>query len=201
MPVLISNDAQCVQPYPMSEQMPAYLYFLLALGTGLWATPFFSVRSKGQTIVRIDKRGRWGILLQCLAYSVLWQGRFWEEPPAWWRVVASCSFFVIGCLISWTAARALGRQFRFEAALDSSHTLVRSGPYRYVRHPIYTSMLCILLATGFVISHFEMLLAATVVFLCGALIRIRVEDRLLESQFGAEFLNYKQHVPGILPFL
>jgi protein-S-isoprenylcysteine O-methyltransferase Ste14 len=181
--------------------MPIYLYFLLGAGTALWVAPFFFGRSKGQTLVKIDRRARWGVLLQCLAYSLLWQGHFWEKPPSWWRVAASCCFFAAGCFISWTAARALGRQFRFEAALDSAHTLVRSGPYRYVRHPIYTSMLCVLLATGLVISPLSLLLGAIIVFIAGAFIRIKIEDSLLESQFGAEFESYRQSVPGMLPFL
>jgi protein-S-isoprenylcysteine O-methyltransferase Ste14 len=185
----------------LSKQMPAYLYFLLVFGTAFWGTPFFLVRNKGQAVVKRDKRGRWGILLQCLAYSILWQGRFWEGPPVWWRVAASCALFMISCIVSWTAARALDRQFRFDAALDSAHTLVRSGPYRYVRHPIYTSMLCILLATGSIVSPLRLMLVSIVVFLCGALIRIRIEDGLLESQFGPEFVNYRQHVPAMLPFL
>jgi hypothetical protein len=42
---------------------------------------------------------------------------------------------------------------------------------------------------------------AIVVFIAGALIRIKIEDSLLESQFGAEFVDYRQSVPGMLPFL
>jgi len=181
--------------------MHIYLYFLLVAGTALWVTPFFRGHSKGQTLVKIDKRARWGVFLQCLAYSLLWQGHFWEKSPSSWRVVASCCFFAAGCVISWTAARALGRQFRFEAAVDSAHTLVRSGPYCYVRHPIYTSMLCVLLASGLVLSPVSLLLGAFAVFIAGAVIRVRIEDSLLESQFGAEFMDYRQRVPGMLPFL
>ena len=48
------------------EQMPVYLYVLLAVGIGVWVSPFFIARSEGQTLVRIDKRGRWGVALQCL---------------------------------------------------------------------------------------------------------------------------------------
>ena len=44
-----------------------------------------------------------------------------------------------------TGVGALGRQWRIDAGLNSDHELVQSGPYRIVRHPIYTSMLCLLL--------------------------------------------------------
>jgi protein-S-isoprenylcysteine O-methyltransferase Ste14 len=58
----------------------------------------------------------------------------------------------LASLLSWTATRALGRHLRFDAALTPDHQLVRSGPYRLLRHPIYTSMFCLLLGTGFVIT-------------------------------------------------
>jgi protein-S-isoprenylcysteine O-methyltransferase Ste14 len=180
--------------------MNAYPYVLLAFGAALWAAPFFLNRHKGQVLIRIEKRGRWGVLLQCLAYSILWQSDFWKKSPEHWRTTVALCFFALACLISWTAARSLGRQFRFDAAVDSAHMLVRSGPYSIVRHPIYTSMFCVLLATGIVVSPLKLLLASIAVFTVGAFIRMKIEDNLLQAQFGAEFVEYQQRVPGFLPF-
>ncbi len=181
--------------------MKAYPYVLLAFGTALWVTPFFFSRTSGQVLVRIEKRARGGVLLQCLGYSILWQTHFWEKPPEHWRISIAVAFFVLACLLSWTAARSLGRQFRFDAAIDSAHMLVRSGPYRAIRHPIYTSMFCVLLATGIVVSPLKLLLVSIAVFIAGTFIRMKIEDRLLQAQFGAEFLQYQQRVPGFLPFI
>jgi protein-S-isoprenylcysteine O-methyltransferase Ste14 len=181
--------------------MTAYSYLLLALGSALWAVPFFLTRTKGQVLVRIEKRARWGVLLQCFAYSILWQSPFWQKSPEPWRTTVAFCFFVLACLLSWTAARSLGRQFRFDAAVDSLHILVRSGPYRVVRHPIYTSMLCVLLATGVVVAPLKLLLPSIAVFTVGASIRMRIEDNLLHAQFGMEFVEYQQRVPGFLPFI
>src|SRR5580698_4941313 len=176
------------------------MYFVLAAGTILWFVPFlFGARNKAT--VQVDRRARWGIALECLAYSMLWQTKFWERSPERWRLAASVSLFALACLISWTGARALGRHFRVDAAVDSTHELVRSGPYRFVRHPIYTSMLCVLLATGLLIAPVYLLAAAVVVFLIGTEIRMRIEDKLLESQFGDRFRDYRQTVSRLLPLL
>jgi protein-S-isoprenylcysteine O-methyltransferase Ste14 len=74
-----------------------------------------------------------------------------------------------------------------------------------MKMPIYLYLLLAagtgLLATGLIISPLSLLLGAIVVFIAGALIRIKIEDSLLESQFGAEFVDYRQSVPGMLPFL
>lgn len=177
------------------------LLLLIVIGTCLWVIPFFLVRTKGQSVLRVDKRARWGILMQFVAYSLLWQGRFWEKSPEWWFLVLSVTMFALASVISWTAARALGSHHRLDAAVEVTHELVKSGPYRIVRHPIYTSMLCVLLATGLLISPPVLFLIALIVFLAGTEIRIRIEDALLESQFGPDFVDYKRHVPELVPFL
>jgi protein-S-isoprenylcysteine O-methyltransferase Ste14 len=150
--------------------------------------------------VRLDRRARWGIVLQGIAYSLLWQNKFWERSPSAWRMTLSVLFFVSAGLLSWNAARALGRHWRFDAGLSADHELVRSGVYRIVRHPIYASMLCVLLGTGFMFTPLPMLLVAVFVFIIGTEIRVRIEDGLLALRFGAEFRQYQQSVPAYIPF-
>ena len=113
----------------------------------------------------------------------------------------SILLFTLATFLSWTAVQALGRQWRIDAGLSADHQLVTTGSYGLVRHPIYTSMLCILLGTGFMITPWRMLLVACSVFIVGMEIRVRVEDRLLASRFGERFLAHKQSVPAYVPFL
>jgi protein-S-isoprenylcysteine O-methyltransferase Ste14 len=147
----------------------------------------------------VDRRARWGVLLQGLAYALLWQSTFWFRLPETWRIAVSVFFFALAALLSWTGTRALGRQWRIDAGLNLDHELIRSGPYRVVRHPIYSSMLCMLLATGFMVTPWLLLLAAVLVFLIGVEIRVRVEDALLRDRFGDKFLEYSRAVPAYIP--
>lgn len=73
-------------------------------------------------------------------------------------------------------------------------------PYT-LRHPIYTSMLCVLVATGFMITPLPVLLLSTLVLLMGIEIRIRIEDTLLASRFGERFQEYRRTVPAYIPFV
>jgi protein-S-isoprenylcysteine O-methyltransferase Ste14 len=139
-----------------------------------------------------------------IGYSLLWQGKFWERHPQTWQIVVAIVFFILfilASLLSWTGSRALGRQWRIDAGLSSDHELIMAGPYRFVRHPIYTSMLCVLLATGIVITPPWLFLAALILFLVGTEIRVRIEDSLLASQFGDTFQEYRRRVPAYIPFL
>jgi protein-S-isoprenylcysteine O-methyltransferase Ste14 len=97
------------------------------------------------------------------------------------------------------AVRALGRQWRMDAGLNRDHQLVRTGVYRVVRHPIYASMLCVLVGVGVLVATPPLFIAALIVFLIGTEIRVHVEERLLSARFGSEFDDFKRHVPAYLP--
>ena len=180
--------------------MPVYGYVNVMGGIVLWFVPFLLVYSRQKTPVTVDRRGRWGMFLQALGYSLLWQGSFWNRSPALWEISLSVLMFAMACTLSWTATFALGRQLRLDAAVAANHELIRSGPYGVVRHPIYTGMVCVLLGTGIMMAPWYLLLAGLAVFMVGTEIRMRAEDALLESRFGDEFRQYRQAVPGFIPF-
>jgi len=62
-------------------------------------------------------------------------------------------------------------------------------------------MLCILLATGFLITPWWLLLPSLLLFIIGAEIRVRIEDNLLASHFGERFIEYQCRIPAYIPFL
>ena len=182
--------------------MKLYVYLIVGFAWAIWLLPFLIDRPREKTKPTAhDRRARWGILLQIIGYSLLWQGEFWLRAPELWRLVLSIVLFSLASLLSWTAVRALGRHLRFDAALREGHQLVRSGPYRFVRHPIYTSMFSLLLATGLLVSSWSLFGCAIVVFLAGTEIRVRIEDGLLASRFGEDFQAYKRAVSAYIPLL
>jgi protein-S-isoprenylcysteine O-methyltransferase Ste14 len=181
--------------------MPAYAYATLAAGWFIWVTPFVVAKGHTEPAKELDRRARWGVVLVVIAYALLWQGKFWERSMTPWRMALSVSLLLLASILSWTGARALGRQWRIDAGLSSDHELVISGPYRVVRHPIYTSMLCLLVGMGLMVTPWPLLVASLLVFIVGTEIRVRIEDRLLASRFNDKFLEYQRRVPAYIPFL
>jgi protein-S-isoprenylcysteine O-methyltransferase Ste14 len=181
--------------------MPSYIYIVLALGWFVWFTPFFWRKRSSGIAQQVNPRARWGIVLELIAFSLLWQSRFWEQAPHFGRLVFAALLFIAACWLSWTAVSVLGRQWRLDAGLNKDHELVRSGPYAIVRHPIYTSMLCMLVGTGLLITPWPLFLAALLVFIIGTEIRVRSEEELLASRFGTEFSRYRRSVPAYVPWL
>jgi protein-S-isoprenylcysteine O-methyltransferase Ste14 len=108
----------------------------------------------------------------------------------------------IGSVWMTTAAvKTLGKEWSITARVVEEHKLATSGPYAHVRHPIYTGMLGMLIATGLAFSHWIALLAALVIFFIGTKIRIRSEEKLLREAFGEQFEDYSRRVPAIVPRL
>lgn len=180
--------------------LPSYIYLLIVLGVVLWFYPFVGAHKKTAPAATVNRHSRWGVLLQLAAFSLLWQGHFWMRQLSVWRLSLCVILFSLACLLSWTSSRALAGQLRIDAALGNEHRLVRSGPYAFVRNPIYTSMLLVLCAIALVITGWHLFLPALAVFVIGTEIRVRTEEKLLASRFGEEFQAYKNTVPAYLPY-
>ncbi len=170
----------------------------------LWVLAFV-LRRAHSTGVRRAKTARvsiLGILLQSAAYPFVWMGRHdWTHALEPWRGLTSFALGILSLILIWSAIPALGKQWRLQAGVYADHVLVQSGAYRYVRHPIYTSMLALLLVTGLLLASPAACLVALAVFITGAEIRIHAEERLLAERFGREFTAYKARVPAYIPFL
>jgi protein-S-isoprenylcysteine O-methyltransferase Ste14 len=181
--------------------MPAYAYLILIAGVVVWFAPFVPAHQKTGPAKVVNRRSRWGVLLQFAAFTLLWQGRFWERALPSWRVILSIGLFAVAAALSWTSSHALRGQLRVDAGLGADHKLVRSGPYALVRHPIYTSMLVVICAIAVIVTPLPFFVASLVLFVAGTEIRVRTEEKLLAFQFGDQFRDYKRTVPAYVPFL
>ncbi|HLN98474.1 MAG TPA: isoprenylcysteine carboxylmethyltransferase family protein [Pyrinomonadaceae bacterium] len=150
-----------------------------------------------------------GLALQALSYGIVWgfhRSAFTPIVPRskWIAIAASILSLVaavgsVGLIMA--AVKTLGKEWSLTARLVEGHKLATTGAYAHVRHPIYTGMLGMLLATGLAFSHWAALLAALVIFFVGTTIRIRSEEKLLREAFGAQFEQYAAHVPALVPGL
>ncbi len=151
-----------------------------------------------------------GLALQGSAFGIAWAIRRTPlfspliDGQYFLNIVLQSLAVLLGAGSVWlamAAVRELGNQWSLQARLIEGHKLVTSGVYQIVRHPIYTAMLGMLLATGLAYSHWIVLIAALMVFLIGTKIRTNIEERLLTDAFGQEFEEWKARVPGLIPFV
>ena len=169
-----------------------------------WAFAFVSARKRaaGQEKVVRAPASWWGIALVGVGFfCVMVQVRpagYHKSPLS---LVLSMLLAPLAAALAWAATRHLGKQWRYEAALSADHDLVQTGPYAVIRHPIYTSMLGMLLSAGFCLTWWPMLLLGLAFFLLGTEIRIHAEERLLAGRFGDTYAAYRARVPAYIPYV
>ena len=99
------------------------------------------------------------------------------------------------------SSRAMGKNWALVARMRSDHVLVQTGPFAYVRHPIYVALFLFMLAMAVAFGHTANLILGIPIYALATWMRIRHEERLLEEQFGAAYDDYarrvKRFVPGV----
>jgi len=174
-------------------------YIELLVCWAVWWYPFLfrAQRVKGRKAAITARVAMWGLALECIAYFVAWFRVPSEMSAA--RIVIAMVLAAVGPVLGWWAVEHLGRQFRIQAGLWPDHNLVCTGPYAVVRHPIYASMLAMLVATALLNTAWPFVALAVALFVAGTEIRVRTEDNLLAARFGAAFEEYRRRVPAYLP--
>jgi protein-S-isoprenylcysteine O-methyltransferase Ste14 len=102
-------------------------------------------------------------------------------------------------LVIWAAVHIKGALAGMvEPRLD---VLVRDGPYRFVRHPVYLGMTIALVGTAVALRSWLGLIGVFLLFLPTEIYRARLEEKALARKFGSEWENYAAQTGFILPFI
>ena len=116
-------------------------------------------------------------------------------------LIAGSLLYFLGISLYLWGYRTLGRMFSISSGLGATlyqdHRLIRIGPYRFVRHPMY--LVVILAASGALLIFRTWAMVLFSVLSLGVILRAWREERLLGEEFGEEWENYKQQVSGWLP--
>lgn len=100
-----------------------------------------------------------------------------------------------------TARLYLGSNWSGRVTIKENHELICRGPYRLVRHPIYSGLLLAAFGTALAIGEVRGLLGFLLA-LIGWWFKSRVEERLLTEQFGDEYRRYREQVrAALIPFI
>jgi len=135
-----------------------------------------------------------------LAYVINPRWMAWSalHLPEWLRVVG----VVLGAAtvpgVYWVLT-SLGKNVSETVLTKPTHELVTTGPYRWIRHPLYTTGLALLLAVGLMAANVALLLLTA---LAATLIRFVVippEEAALQRRFGAGYQHYAMRTGRLLP--
>ena len=131
-----------------------------------------------------------------------WYGEAWlherfrprAEAADWLGAAVLLGGVWLACWSRWI----LGRNWSLSVTLKHGHELIQRGPYRVVRHPIYTGLITAFAGTALAIGEWRALLA---VLIAGASFwfKLRMEERWLGEQFGEAYAQYREHTKALIP--
>ena len=141
-------------------------------------------------------------LMTLYGFHAMFQLFQWMEPfrlPFPLALRAGAGALSVAALlgIAWVHA-TLGKQFSDKLELRESHALVTEGPYRWVRHPLYSFLFLFFIASA-VLSANALFAACGALLIANIYARIDKEETMLKRHFGESFDNYARKTPRLIP--
>jgi protein-S-isoprenylcysteine O-methyltransferase Ste14 len=121
-------------------------------------------------------------------------------PHVAWAMAVGDLICVLGLFVTLWARRTLAGNWSSDVTFKQGHELVRTGPYQFVRHPIYTGLLVMCLGTAIEIGRLRGWLALPLMA-AAFWIKLKQEERLLLRHFPDEYPAYCKQVKALVPFL
>jgi protein-S-isoprenylcysteine O-methyltransferase Ste14 len=128
-----------------------------------------------------------------------WMGWSSLSLPGWVRWMGIGMGVIGGALIVWAFSN-LGKNLTDTVVTRRNHTLVVSGPYRWVRHPFYVAVLLAVIGNALAAANWFLLLGGISVFLL-MVIRTKTEEAKLLERFGDQYRAYMARTGRFLPKL
>jgi len=118
-----------------------------------------------------------------------------------WVFYPGIFLMLVGVLVRQWAIAVLGRFFSLTVRVAEDHRVVVKGPYRLVRHPSYTGVLITFIGLALAVQSSGALLVLLAVFSVSYGCRMRVEERVLQSELGQDYAEYMKRTKRLIPFL
>jgi protein-S-isoprenylcysteine O-methyltransferase Ste14 len=128
----------------------------------------------------------------------------WNLPSSlsWLPSLPGCLLAGLGVLLLYKTIALFARVGEGTLApWDPPQRLVIRGPYRYVRNPMISGVLFVLLGEAIFLGSVSLLIWYLVFFALNALIMPLIEEPMMEDRFGSDYVSYKRNVPRWIPRL
>lgn len=168
-----------------------------------WVIAMFWSRRAAARPRALDQFVHW--LPTIVGFALLSAGSRWTHFAPLWRLSPRAGWILAGVCgaglaFTWWARVALGSLWSGSVSRKDDHTVVQSGPYGLVRHPIYTGLIAAALALG-VLTGMAANLAGAGLMVLGFWLKARLEERFLSQELGeAAYADYRRRVPMLVPF-
>jgi protein-S-isoprenylcysteine O-methyltransferase Ste14 len=159
-----------------------------------------------RTVSRESFASRYGVLvLEILGFALLFSddleiGFLARHilPCTFALTVTGVAFTWIGIALALWARWHLGQYWSARVTLKEGHQLIRTGPYAYFRHPIYSGLILAALGGALAIDRWRCVVGVALI-VAGYCLKARKEESMLAAQFGDAFADHCRHTGFLLP--
>jgi len=121
-------------------------------------------------------------------------------PAGKWTSCTSVALVVLGLALTFWARFILGDNWSGTVTVKVDHALIRSGPYRWVRHPIYSGLLLAIFGTMIALDQWRGCVALPLLWIAFTIKRLK-EERFMRQTFGDQYVEYSKTTGAIVPCL
>jgi len=118
-----------------------------------------------------------------------------------WAFYLGIGLMIAGIVLRQWSIAVLGRYFSRTVGVQEGQAVVDRGPYRLVRHPAYTGSLLTMVGLGFVLQSWGAVLVLIAFFGMAFGYRIHVEEGVLTSKLGDEYVAYAKRTKRLIPYV
>ena len=118
-----------------------------------------------------------------------------------WLLYPGVVLMFIGILVRQWSIFTLGRYFTLTVSVQKDQKVVDYGPYRFIRHPSYLGLFMIIIGMGLALHSWVGILILLVMNCVAFGYRIRVEEKVLVSELGDDYIRYMKRTKRLIPFV
>jgi protein-S-isoprenylcysteine O-methyltransferase Ste14 len=156
--------------------------------------------SKDSGSLRVLLGGMWITLMAAFFLAFV---KAWMFPPRLQLpfFAVGITLMLLGSLLRRYCFRTLGEFFTGDVRARADQPVIRTGPYRLVRHPSYTAGIMMFAGIGFALGNWVSLALVTIMSIVTYIYRVRVEERALLATIGEPYREYMRGRKRFVPYI
>ena len=193
----------------MDEIIWKILFMIVWIGGGIVRNPHMKKYKKTEKInSRKTAREKFLVFLAAVGMMIVpmicvftpWLNSFNMGLSDWVRWLGTICFG-FGMVLFWRAHKTLGRNWSPVLEIRKDHKLITGGPYKYVRHPMYTQIWIWVLCQGLILSNWVVMIVGILTWSVLYFIRLPEEEKMMIEEFGEEYKDYMKRTKKIIPWV